>query len=127
MLDEPLAVLVVDDEPCSRRLMEHAVRAAFGGRAAVDGAASGEEALALLRTRSYAMVVADQQMGRISGVDLLEAARKERPEQVRILVTAHAALALAQEAISRAKVHAFLLKPLSADELRGRLHAVLQG
>lgn len=125
MQEAPLTVLVVDDDPSTRRVMERAVSAAFGGRAQVDAAASGEDALQLLRRRPYALVVSDFQLGHLNGIDLLEQARREHPGAVRVLVTAHAGLALAQEAIRRARVHAFFTKPFTVDELRGRLRDAL--
>lgn len=121
-----LAVLVVDDDPSTRRVMEHAVDSAFGGRAVVDAVSSGEEALALMGRHAYSLVLSDYQLGLVNGIDLLEHARREHPEGVRVLVTGHAALPLAQEAIARAKVHAFFTKPFTVDELRGRLRDALR-
>ena len=125
-MDAPLAILVVDDDPVTRRVLVRGVEDAFGGRADVESAASGEAALDRVRVRDFILVLTDYQMGFLNGIDLLELVRRELPGAIRVLVTAHAGLALAQEAIARARVHAFLVKPFSAQDLARRLSEVLR-
>ncbi len=77
-------ILVVDDE--SDNL--DAFRFNFGRSFKLLLAGSGEEALALARAEDVAVIVTDQRMPRMTGLDLLKAAREIRPDAVGIIVTA---------------------------------------
>src|SRR5881392_4383070 len=77
-------VLVVDDE--SDNL--DAFRFNFGRSFRLLLASSGEEALALARSEDVAVIVTDQRRPKMTGLDLLKAAREIRPDAVGIIVTA---------------------------------------
>src|SRR3984957_8840721 len=108
-------LLIVDDEEMIRRALTRALRA--------DGyrlftAASGEEALALLEQQSVAMVISDQRMGAMSGIDLLRRVSERWPETLRVVLTGHADLAMALEAINQGGLYGFLTKPWEDVALR---------
>lgn len=85
-------VLVVDDDPHSRQLLERALLGVCqAANASLDLAESGEEGLQhLLRHADYAMVLTDQVMPGISGHELLRQAMTSHPAAIRILFTAQA-------------------------------------
>jgi len=72
-----LSLLVVDDDPSIRRVWKELV----GPREGVDlsDAASAEQALELLRTRSFDVAFLDLRMPGLGGLELLEQLKKERP------------------------------------------------
>jgi C4-dicarboxylate-specific signal transduction histidine kinase len=110
-------VLFVDDDESNLAVCE----AMFGEEFEVLTASSGAEALALLRSHEVAVVVSDQRMPGMSGIELLELVRGESPDAARILVTAYTDSHAAIEAINRGRVRRFLKKPWEARELRAEL------
>ena len=80
-------------------------------------AQSAEDALVLLSKEEVGVVVADQRMPGVSGVELLERVRDEYPDAVRILITAYSDLSSAIGAINRGQVRRYLRKPWQPEEL----------
>ena len=114
-------VLVVDDE--SDNL--DAFRFNFGRAFQLYYAGSGEEALALARAHDVAVIVTDQRMPKMNGLDLLKAARELRPDAVGIIVTAFTDVDVLIEAINLGRIYRYITKPWDSKELRGVLtHAV---
>jgi DNA-binding NtrC family response regulator len=114
-------VLVVDDE--SDNL--DAFRFNFGRSFKLLLASSGEEALALARQEDVAAIVTDQRMPKMTGLDLLKAAREVRPDAVGIIVTAFTDVDVLIEAINLGRIYRYVTKPWDSKELRGVLtHAV---
>jgi Nif-specific regulatory protein len=114
-------VLVVDDEPDNL----DAFRFNFGRTFQLLPASSGEEALALARANDVAVIVTDQRMPRMNGLDLLKAAREIRPDAVGIIVTAFTDVDVLIEAINLGRIYRYVTKPWDAKEVRGILtHAV---
>jgi two-component system NtrC family sensor kinase len=129
---EAAIVLYVDDD----RANLLAFRAIAEPHYRVLTARSGEEALKVLeQQRDIAVLITDQRMPGLSGIDLCERARLSHPDVVRMLVTAYSDLSAAVAAINRGYVSRYLNKPWNADELlatlrdaveRYRLHAAVQ-
>src|SRR5450755_1901054 len=114
-------VLVVDDE--SDNL--DAFRFNFGRTFQLLLAGSGEEALALARQHDVAAIVTDQRMPKMTGLDLLKAAREIRPDAVGIIVTAFTDVDVLIEAINLGRIYRYVTKPWDSKELRGILtHAI---
>jgi signal transduction histidine kinase len=107
-------VLYVDDEAANLVVFSAGLR----GTVSVVTAPSGATALELMRKQEIAVLVADQRMPGMSGVDLLDAVRTEFPDTVRILMTAYSDLEAAIDAINRGHVHLYLRKPWEPVELR---------
>lgn len=121
----PRRILVVDDDPDHRMLAQRALRKLEGVEIAT--AESGEQALRALRDGQFDAVVADHNMPMMTGLELLDLARRERPGVYRILVTATDAFPVAIEAINRAHVHAYLPKSGGFGVLGERLEMLFQG
>src|SRR5581483_9280253 len=110
-------VLVVDDEPDNL----DAIRFNFGKSFTLLPAGSGEEALALVKQHDVAVIVTDQRMPRMTGLDLLKAAREIRPDAVGIIVTAFTDVDVLIEAINLGRIYRYVTKPWDSKELRGIL------
>jgi Nif-specific regulatory protein len=114
-------ILVVDDE--SDNL--DAFRFTFGKTFALHLASGAEEALHLVRAHDMAVVVTDQRMPRMTGLELLRAVRDIRPDAVGIIVTAFTDVDVLIESISLGRIYRYITKPWDSKELRGILvHAV---
>jgi thioredoxin reductase (NADPH) len=117
------AVLVVDDEPAVARAVERDLRERYGKQYRILRADSGPQGLEVLeqiaqRRDPLALVLADQRMPTISGLDILGRAGQVSPETRRILLTAYADTEAAIRAINEVRLHAYLLKPWDPPEER---------
>lgn len=108
-----IRILVVEDEENVRLGLEEIItRAGYE----VTGVGSGEEALALLPDHQFDLVVLDLKLKGIDGITVLTELRVVSPDTVVIVLTAHASLETAVEAL-RLGAHDYLFKPSSAQEL----------
>jgi len=114
-------ILVVDDEPRAVELLVRSLRK----QARVDTAQSGEEALTSFGDGDFSLVISDQRMPGMAGVDLLGRIADCDENVVRILLTGYADLEATVEAINRGRVHAYLHKPCSPPDLRATVKGVL--
>ena len=115
------AIVTVDDERDVLHAVERDLRRKYGKDYRVLGTDSGTEALDLLqqlKTRgdSLALMLADQRMPHVSGLDVLGQAMRLFPQAKRALLTAYADTNAAIAAINTAKVHYYLLKPWDPPE-----------
>ena len=116
-MPEPFHILVVDDEVAQRELISGFLKKqGFEVAAAADG----EKALELFRHESFDLVLTDQKMPNMSGLDLLQAVRAINPETAVVLMTAYGSI---ESAVSSIKGGAtdYLTKPLNLDELLFRI------
>jgi DNA-binding response OmpR family regulator len=113
-MNSPARVLMVDDEQRVRFTLGMALTA---DDLVCDQAESGEEALELLASQPYDLVVTDIRMGPVSGLDLLSEIRRRWPGTVVILLTGYASVDSAVQALRRG-AHNYLTKPVSVEELR---------
>jgi two-component system NtrC family response regulator len=113
-------ILVVDDEPAQLELVSgFLVRHGFE----VATASSAEAALARLRAEPVELVLTDQKMPGLSGLELLAAARRIDPEVAVIVMTAYGTIEHAVAAI-KGGASDYLTKPLNLDELLHRIGLV---
>jgi thioredoxin reductase (NADPH) len=115
------AIITVDDEPEVLRAVERDLRRRYGKDYRVLGTDSGSGAVDLLKqlkTRgdSLALVLADQRMPHMSGLDVLGQTMQLFPQAKRALLTAYADTNAAIAAINTARVHYYLLKPWDPPE-----------
>lgn len=110
-------VLFVDDESANLLVCE----AACGDAFEVLTAQSGAEALQVMRREEVAVVVADQRMPGMTGVQLLEQIRAEYPETSRLLITAYVDVPATIDAINRGHVRRYIKKPWEPSELKATI------
>jgi len=113
-------ILYVDDEPFALETF----RAQFKEDFAIHVAKDGEEALRLLNEKEIAVILTDQRMPGLSGVELLKRVKEQRPHTVRMLITAYTDMEVVIQAINEGHVYRYITKPYNEDDLR---NAVRQG
>jgi diguanylate cyclase len=113
------SVLVVDDEPYILATLSSLLRTADYE---VLTAGSGEAAQQIFSTRSIDIILSDQKMPRMNGIELLEWVRTHHPKTVRLLMTGFAELENAVEAINRGQVFRYVFKPWKTEQLEETLH-----
>jgi response regulator RpfG family c-di-GMP phosphodiesterase/HD-like signal output (HDOD) protein len=107
-------IMIVDDEPANLRLLERLFRRDYH----VITASSGAEALQLLHHHDVALLLTDQRMPGMTGIELLKRAASFRPHVVRIISTGYTDVSALVEAINCGQVYKYVPKPWSNDELR---------
>ena len=107
-------ILFVDDEA---RVLT-AMRAMFRREYEVHVANSGAEALKVLREHAIDVVISDQRMPGMTGVEMLREARSVAPRTMRVLLTGYADLAAIEHAINESEVFRYLMKPCPRDQLK---------
>jgi DNA-binding NtrC family response regulator len=115
-------LLVVDDEA---RFVETLSKRLTARGFYVDGAPSGEQALALLESRPFDVVILDVRMPGMNGLDTLRAIRKLQPLVKVILLSGHASINSAVEGM-RLGATDYLLKPADLDDLLARVEAAVE-
>jgi signal transduction histidine kinase len=100
-------VLLVDDEQPNLTVLRSFLEETW----TVYEAGSGAEALAIAEQTPLDVVVADQRMPGMTGVELLEELRRRRPDIAGIVLTGYADMQALESAINRANVFRFLRKP----------------
>jgi thioredoxin reductase (NADPH) len=114
-------LLAVDDDPNVLEAVVQDLRRHYGAAYRVMRAASGQAALDTLaqlkqREEPVALLLSDQRMPGMSGVDFLERSRDLFPEARRVLLTAYADTEAAIQAINTARIHYYLNKPWDPPE-----------
>lgn len=107
-------VLFVDDEPSVLEGYERLLRREFQ----VNIAVGGERGLHAIREFGpYAVVVSDMRMPGMNGAEFLAQVRELQPETVRMLLTGHADMNAAIDAVNRGNILRFLTKPCEKEDL----------
>ena len=111
-------ILIVDDEPDILLSLKGLLRRDFE----LHTAESGEQALEILRDHSIHVIMTDQRMPGMTGVELMNQAKIAHPEAVRIVFTGYADIKAVVEAINTGGLFRYITKPWDPDELIEVLH-----
>ncbi|MBK7143023.1 MAG: response regulator [bacterium] len=116
------SVLFVDDEPnILRSLTRLFHRESFD----VLVASGGEEALELLRSRPVQLVVTDNIMPRMTGVELIKKIRDSWPDTLRIILSGQSDMQAVLGAVNQGEAFRFLLKPWTDSDLKANVYIAL--
>ncbi|MCW8827514.1 MAG: EAL domain-containing protein, partial [Gammaproteobacteria bacterium] len=112
--EEQRTVLFLDDEENILRALQRTLRG-HGWR--VLTTTEPDEAMTLMARHSVQVVVSDQRMPKMSGVEFMSRIKELYPATIRIILSAHADLETVTEAVNRGWVYRFLTKPWDDKEL----------
>ncbi len=107
------AILLVDDEPEILFSLKGLLRREFE----LYTAESGPEALEILEKHPIHVVMTDQRMPQMTGVELMGRVRSEHPEAIRIIFTGYADIKAVIEALNSGGLFRYITKPWDPDEL----------
>src|SRR5688572_19802915 len=108
------SILVVDDEPDVVRSVKDLLRLDYK----VFTATSADEGLKTLRENRIDVVMTDQRMPDMTGVEFLEQVRDPHPDATRLLFTGYADIGAVIAAINQGNVYRYIAKPWDPDELQ---------
>ena len=110
-------LLVVDDEPDVCDSVHDLLRREFN----VLKAKSADEGLKLMRANEVHIIMTDQRMPRVTGVELLKSIRAGHPQAIRLLFTGYADVDSVIAAINQGHIYKFLKKPWQPEELEAAI------
>ncbi|WP_214073816.1 response regulator [Mucilaginibacter sp. dw_454] len=113
MADKKIAILYVDDEENNL----FSFKAVFRIKYQVYTAISGEEALKILAEKPIQILITDQRMPAMTGVELLEKVIPLYPDPIRLLLTGYADMNAVVDAINKGQIFHYLTKPWNEEEL----------
>jgi DNA-binding NtrC family response regulator len=106
-------LLVVDDETDMLDFIERVFRRRFD----VTRCRSAEKALEILESGEFEVLITDQKMPQLSGLELLERLGDRHPSLVRVLLSGFTEVPEIQRAIARCTIHNYILKPVDSRKL----------
>ncbi len=118
----PYGILIVDDEPGILESLE----LTLGSDYRVHTATGGEEALKILEREEIALIIADQVMSPMSGVEFLEKAIERNPHAIRMMLTGYADIGSLASAINEGRIYRYIPKPWEPDEVRLNVKRALE-
>jgi putative two-component system response regulator len=107
-------ILLVDDEIANVRLLNRVL----GDEHETFLCMGGEEAIKVLNEQDISLIITDQRMPVMTGVQLLEKSIEIRPDAIKILITGYTDVQALIDAINAGHVYKYIPKPWDADELR---------
>ena len=115
-------LLIVDDEPDMLDFLERVFRMDYE----VIRASSAEEALNELGKAKFALVITDQKMPQITGVELLERIGERYPFLVKVLLSGFTEVPEIQRAVDRGGIHNYVVKPVDSEKLRAAVTEAIE-
>lgn len=111
-------LLIVDDEVANLRLLERLFSPTF----TCLTASSGVEAIRLIELHDIAILITDQRMPMMTGLELLNRTAAVRPHMVRILLTGYTDVEALVEALNSGLVYMYINKPWNNEDLKLRVN-----
>jgi len=108
------AILYIDDEVENLRGFQFLFKKNYN----IYTAVSAEEGFTILKKNKIKLVIADQRMPKMSGVDFFEIASKMYPDIIRIILTGYSDIEAIIKAINKGKIFKYVTKPWDKDELK---------
>jgi response regulator RpfG family c-di-GMP phosphodiesterase len=112
-MKKDIKVLYVDDEENNLISFKATFRTKFSTYVAI----SGNEALEILSSQQIHVIITDQRMPEMTGVQFLEKVIELYPDSIRILLTGYADIEAVIDAVNKGKIFHYLTKPWNEDEL----------
>src|SRR3982751_5506638 len=115
-------ILIVDDEQANLRLLERLLSPDYK----VIVADSGAAALTLLTQHQCALIISDQRMPGMTGIEFLKRASEIAPQSVRIIITGYTDAEALVEAVNSGVVYKYVTKPWINSDLKVTIQRGLQ-
>ena len=119
----PARILVVDDEPDMLKLLKRSLEPELDCQ--VDTTSTAQMALTIMSQNVYDLLLADIKMPGMSGLELLEIVKRDRPDLTVVMMTAYGKVELAVEAMKQG-AYDFITKPFEHETLIVRLKKALE-
>ena len=118
-----ISVLLVDDD---KGILNSLKRLFIDEGYVLYTAQSGEEGLKILEKEKIDLIISDQKMPGMNGLEFLEKTIEKYPDMIRIILTGHAELSDAIRAVNSGCVYKFIQKPWNNDDLKITVRRALE-
>ena len=115
-MEDKIRILYIDDE--SHNLSSFVAHFRRESKYQIYIGSSGEEGLSILNNNDIHIIIADQRMAHMTGIEFIEQAIKRFPEPMRIVVTAHREVTAIVNAFNEGKIFCYHDKPWNFDALQ---------
>ena len=122
MSDKKIDILYVDDE--ENNLISF--KATFRLKYNIMIASSADLAMKMLETKSVEIIITDQRMPNMTGVEFLEKVLVLYPDTMRILLTGYTDMAAVVDAVNKGKIFQYLSKPWNEEELNMTINSAYE-
>ena len=122
MSDKKINLLYVDDE--ENNLMSF--KATFRLKYNVMIAISAAEAMKILEKKPVEIIITDQRMPNMTGIEFLEKVLEKYPDPMRILLTGYADMNAVIDAVNKGKIYHYLSKPWDEDVLNNTIEKAFE-
>lgn len=116
-------ILLVDDE---ENVLKAIKRALFDEPFEITLAESAEDALDIMKEEKFKVVISDERMPAMQGSDFLALVKEYHPDTIRILLTGHATLEAAMNAVNRGEIYRFFAKPWDDTNLKFAIRSAIE-
>lgn len=113
MSEKKIDVLYLDDEQDNLISFKATFRLKYNVQLAIDFKA----AFKILETKPIQVIITDQRMPEMTGVEFLEKVIEKYPDPVRVLLTGYADMTAVIDAVNKGKIYHYLSKPWNEEEL----------
>jgi response regulator RpfG family c-di-GMP phosphodiesterase len=114
MSNDKVNVLYIDDEEHNLVSFKASFRRMFN----VYTAESAEEGGKILEKEKIHVILSDQRMPRMTGIEFFESIKESHPDPIRILITGYTDINAVIDAINRGQVYKYLTKPWNEEDVR---------
>jgi len=118
MEEKKISVLYVDDEPNNITSCKAAFRRSFN----IFTAESAEEGMRILDTEKIDVILSDQRMPKMTGIEFFQAILTTHPEPIRILITGYTDINAVIDAINLGQVYKYLSKPWNEEDVKNFIY-----
>ncbi|KAB2814244.1 response regulator [Phaeocystidibacter luteus] len=119
---DKISVLYVDDEENNLRSFKATFRKIYK----VHTAISGEEGLEVLKNNEIQIIITDQRMPEMTGIEFLTKVLDFKKEPMRMLLTGYSDINAVIDSINKGEVYRYLTKPWNENELRSAIESAYE-
>lgn len=112
--NERINVLYIDDEVHNLTSFRASFRRMFN----VYTAESAEEGRTIIEFQNIHIILSDQRMPKMTGIEFFESIKDEHPDPIRILITGYTDINAVIDAINRGQVYKYLTKPWNEEDVK---------
>jgi len=119
-------IMIVEDNPEILEMLKDTLESVIHYNFNITCILNAEEAMEILKKSTFDLIISDNVLPGMSGIDLLTKVKDQYPSTLRILMTGYSDLEVVKDAINRAAVNAYIEKPFGCKEITEKVIEILK-